>query len=75
MTEYNHLVKRSFVHTYGHGGMVNVPANARTQSASVHNGGFRWVDPETYPVNSSERHDAEKYGIRVYPANIKSLSA
>lgn len=75
MTLYSQRVKQAFVHTYGHGGKVNVPANARTQSATAQGGGFRWVDPATYPANSIERHDAEHYGIRVYPDNIESLSA
>jgi hypothetical protein len=75
MTLYNQRVKQAFVYTYGHGGKVNVPANAITQSATAHGGGFRWVDPETYPENSIERHDAERYGIRVCPDNYGSLGA
>lgn len=75
MTLYNQRVKQAFTYTYSHGGKINVPANAKTQSASVHGESFRWVDPATYPKNSIERHDAEHYGIRVYPDNIESLSA
>jgi len=75
MTLYNQRVKKAFVWIYGHGGKVTVPANAITQPATGHSGEFRWVDPETYPENSIERHDAEHYGIRVYRDNYGSLGA
>ena len=65
---YNICVKETFTHTYGHGGVVTVPAGARTTSASVH-GGFRWVDPSIFHKDSIEYHDALYYGIRVYPDN------
>ena len=65
---YNICVKEDFTHTYGHGGSVTVPAGARTTSASAH-GGFRWVDPSIFHKDSIEYHDAEHYGIRVYPDN------
>lgn len=63
-------VKETFTHTYGHGGSVTVPAGARTTSASVHGEGFRWVDPSVFERNSIEYHDADHYGIRVYPTNL-----
>jgi hypothetical protein len=66
---YNIRVKEEFTHKYGHGGVVTVPAGARTTSASVH-GGFRWVDPSIFDRDSVEYHDAEYYGIRVYPDNL-----
>lgn len=66
---YNIRVKEEFTHTFGHGGSVVVPAGARTTSASAH-GGFRWVDPTVFYPNTIERHDAEYYGIRVYPDNL-----
>jgi hypothetical protein len=66
---YNIRVKEEFTHTYGHGGSVVVPAGARTTSASAH-GGFRWVDPSIYNKDTIERHDADYYGIRVYPDNL-----
>jgi len=66
---YNIRVKEEFTHTFGHGGSVTVPAGARTTSASVH-GGFRWVDPSIFDRDSVEYHDAEYYGIRVYPDNL-----
>jgi hypothetical protein len=62
-------VKETFTHTFGHGGSVTVPAGARTTSASAH-GGFRWVDASIFYPNTIERHDAEYYGIRVYPDNL-----
>jgi hypothetical protein len=55
------IVKETFTHT--------VPAGARTTSASAF-GGFRWVDPSIFYPNTIERHDAEYYGIRVYPDNL-----
>ena len=61
---YNICVKETFTHTYGHGGIVTVPAGARTKSASAH-GGFRWVDPSIFHKDSIEYHDAAYYGIRV----------
>lgn len=64
-------VKEAFTYKFGHGGTVNVPAGARTQSASAHgNVDYRWVDPSTFPAGSIERHDAEHIGIRVPLANI-----
>jgi len=66
---YNICVKETFTHTYGHGGSVTVPAGARTTSASAHGGDFRWVDPSIFHKDSIEYHDAEHYGIRVYPDN------
>lgn len=63
------IVKETFVHTFSHGGSVTVPAGARTTSASAF-GGFRWVDPTVFDRDSIERHDAEYYGIRVYPDNL-----
>jgi hypothetical protein len=66
---YNIRVKEEFTHKYGHGGVVTVPAGARTTSASVH-GGFRWVDPSIFHKDSIEYHDALYYGIRVYPDNL-----
>lgn len=68
-------VKNAFTYTYGHGGTVEVPAGARTQSAEAHGGGFRWVDPTTFPKGSIERHDAEHYGIRVPLDNIENWEA
>jgi len=68
-------VKEAFTYTYGHGGAVAVPAGARTQCASAHGGGFRWVDPATFPAGSLERHDAEHYGIRVPLSNITHWEA
>lgn len=65
-----HTVKNAFRHTYGHGGWVDVPAGARTTSASAHGGGFRWVDPSTFQPHSMDRHDADHYGIRVPLDNI-----
>lgn len=61
---YNIRVKETFTHKYGHGGIVTVPAGARTTSASAH-GGFRWVDPSIFHKDSIEHHDALYYGIRV----------
>jgi hypothetical protein len=66
--QYNIRVKEEFTHKYGHGGVVTVPAGARTTSASAH-GGFRWVDPSIFHKDSIEYHDALYYGIRVYPDN------
>jgi len=66
---YNICVKETFTHTYGHGGSVTVPAGARTTSASAHGGDFRWLDPSIFHKDSIEYHDAEHYGIRVYPDN------
>lgn len=66
--QYNIRVKETFTHKYGHGVVVTVPAGSRTTSASAH-GGFRWVDPTVFD-NTIERHDAEYYGIRVYPDNL-----
>jgi hypothetical protein len=66
---YNIRVKEEFTHTYGHGGSVTVPAGARTTSANAHGGDFRWVDPTVFD-NTIERHDADHYGIRVYPDNL-----
>ena len=68
-------VKETFTHTYGHGASVVVPAGARTTSASVHGGGFRWVDPTVFYPNTIERHDADHYGIRVYPDNLTETVA
>jgi hypothetical protein len=65
---HNICVKETFTHKYGHGGSVTVPAGSRTTSASAHGGDFRWVDPTVFD-NTIERHDAEHYGIRVYPDN------
>lgn len=62
------IVKETFTHKYGHGGVVTVPAGSRTTSASAF-GGFRWVDPTVFD-NTIERHDAEYYGIPVYPDNL-----
>ena len=61
---YNICVKKRFNHIYSHGGMVTVPAGARTTSGSAH-GGFRWVDPSIFHKDSIEYHDAYYYGIRV----------
>ncbi len=47
---------------------MHIPTH-RTTSASAH-GGFRWVDPSIFYPNTIERHDAEYYGIRVYPDNL-----
>lgn len=68
-------VREAFTHRYGHGGTVTVPAGASTQSAVVHGGAFRWVDPATFPAASIERHDAEHYGIPVPLSNINSWEA
>jgi len=67
---YGKCVKEAFTHTLGHGGVVNVPAGARTTSASAHGGDFRWVDPTAFYPNTIERHDAEHYGIPVHPDNL-----
>jgi hypothetical protein len=68
--QYGHRVKNAFRHNYGHGGATDVPAGARTLSASAHGGGFRWLDPSVFPEHSIERHDAYYYGIRVPLENI-----
>ena len=65
-------VKETFTHTFGHGGSVTVPAGARTTSASAH-GGFRWLDAPVFYPNNTERHDAEYYGIPVYPDNLTEI--
>ncbi len=67
-------VKDAFTHTYGHGGSVVVPAGARTQKI-LEDDRHRWVDPNTFPAGSIERHDAEYIGIRVPVANINSWEA
>jgi hypothetical protein len=58
------IVKEEFTHTYGHGGIVTVPAGARTERI-IGDDGHRWVDPSVFPRGSIERHDAEYIGIRV----------
>ena len=63
-------VKQPFTHRYSHGKTVDVPAGARTESASVHGCTFRWVDPSTFAAGSIERHDAEHYGIPVPLSNV-----
>jgi len=68
-------VKETFTYTFGHGGAVTVPAGARTTSASAHGGDFRWVDPTVFYPNTIERHDAEYYGIPVYPDNLTETAA
>ena len=70
MTDYSHRVRHAFTYKFSNGASADVPAGARTQSASVHGGAYRWVDPSIYPAGSLERHDAEHYGIRVYPDNL-----
>jgi hypothetical protein len=72
---YNHRVKNAFTYNFGNSRTANVPAGARAQSASAHGGGFRWVDPTTFPANSFERFDATYYGIRVFPDNYTSEEA
>jgi hypothetical protein len=62
-------VKETFTHTYGHGGVVTVPAGARTERI-IGDNEHRWVDPSVFPPGSIERHDALYYGIRVYPDNL-----
>ena len=65
------FVKTAFTYTYGHGGTVDVPAGARTESASAHgDADWRWVDPSIFPAGSIARWDAEHYGIRVPLDNI-----
>ena len=67
-------VKETFTYIFSHGGAVTVPAGARTTSASAH-GGFRWLDASVFYPNTIERHDAEYYGIPVYPDNLTETAA
>lgn len=64
-------VKEAFTHTYGHGGSVDVLAGTPTISAGSLYGNFRWVDYKAFYPDTIERHDAEHYGIRVYPNNLE----
>ena len=65
------IVKTAFTHTYGHGGSVVVPQGARTERAHTPDADYAWVDPSIYPEGSTERHDADFYGIRVPLTNIE----
>lgn len=65
------VVRQAF--TFSNGASAHVPAGARTQSASAHGEGFRWVDPSIFAKGSLERHDAEHYGIRVWPDNLEEI--
>lgn len=65
------VVKQGFVHRYSHGGIVEVPAGARTQRNLV-DPDTRWVDPSIFPAGSLERHDADHCGIRVPLTNTIS---
>ena len=78
MTIIHTTVKETFTHTFGSGAtayQVEVPAGAKTQSASAAGNGFRWVDPTTFPAGSIERHDAEYRGIRVQLSNVNQWEA
>lgn len=66
-------VKETFTYKFSHGGVVTVPAGARTQSAG--GGDFRWVDPSTFPPGSINRHDAEHYGVLVPISNVNQWEA
>jgi hypothetical protein len=57
------IVKRTFVHTFGHGGSVEVPAGTRLERNHF-DGGY-WVDPSSFAPGTIARHDADHYGIRV----------
>ena len=69
------FVRTAFTYRFSNGASADVPAGARTQSASAHGDDFRWVDPATFPAGSLERHDAEYYGIRVPLSNVNSWEA
>ena len=65
-------VKEAFTYNFGHGGKVEVPAGALTQSASCHGDvDWRWVHPHTFPEGSIDRWDAEYYGVRVPLTNVE----
>lgn len=66
------IVKAEFTHTYGHGGVVTVPAGARTERI-IGDDEHRWVDPSVFPRGSIERHDAEYIGIRVPTSNTQEI--
>lgn len=66
----NPVVKRAFVHHYGHGGSVNVPAGAALEPIADEPGVY-WVDPVTFPAGTLERHDATHRGIRVWRDNAR----
>lgn len=67
-------VKDAFTHTFGHGGIVAVPAGAPTERIPGDDQ-HRWVHPSVFPAGSIERHDADHYGIRVPVANVNSWEA
>lgn len=64
------VVSEAFVHRYGHGGTVEVPAGARVTPIPDEDRVF-WVDPATWKSGSLERWDAEYRGIRVPLDNTK----
>lgn len=70
MTSY--VVKSAFTYTFHGNYTVEVPAGARTVKA-FDTDAYRWVDPSVFPENSIEHHDADYYGIRVFPDNLQEI--
>ena len=59
-------VKDAFTHRFGHGGSIEAPAGARVVRGPD---GRLWVAHSAF-ANALDRHDAEYYGVPVYPDNI-----
>jgi len=60
-------VKDAFTHRFGHGNTITAPAGARVVRGPD---GRLWVDHGVWPMHSTDRHDAEYYGVPVDPDNI-----
>lgn len=63
------VVKETFTYVYGAGHFVQVPTGTRIEKGPEPR--QYWVDPSIFPKGSIERHDAEHYGIRVPPDNVR----
>lgn len=72
--KYACRVKNAFTYKFSHGGTVEVPAGARLTRNPFERDCW-WVDPSTFPSESLDWHDADHYGIRVYPDNVDALEA
>ena len=71
---YACTVKDAFTYKFSNGGAAYVPSGARLRRNPFEKGCW-WVDPLTYPEGSTERHDADHYGIRVFADNVNAEEA